>query len=108
MSMLHCSIQPTTAQPCAFLTIHLRFHVAGFEHMWGPATVPGLGHHSSVGLGHQQAAAPAAARLPDDFPVLDFPDWDGPGQSLHPFPKYTLSRSAAAEQLSQSIAYNRL
>lgn len=52
---------------------------SGFEHMWGPATVPGLGHHSSVGLGHQQAAAPAAARLPDDFPVLDFPDWDGPG-----------------------------
>ncbi|KAL0056125.1 hypothetical protein WJX82_007927 [Trebouxia sp. C0006] len=52
---------------------------SGFEHMWGPATVPGLGHHSSVGLGQQQAAAPAAARLPDDFPVLDFPDWDGPG-----------------------------
>ena len=71
---------------CAFLTIHVRFHVAGFEHMWGPATVPGLGHHSSVGLGQQQAAAPAAARLPDDFPVLDFPDWDGPGDSLHPFP----------------------
>ncbi|KAL0020724.1 hypothetical protein WJX77_004972 [Trebouxia sp. C0004] len=52
---------------------------SGFEHMWGPATVPGLGHQSSVGLGQQQAAAPAAARLPDDFSVLDFPDWDGPG-----------------------------
>ncbi|DBA67048.1 hypothetical protein WJX79_008484 [Trebouxia sp. C0005] len=52
---------------------------SGFEHMWAPANVPGLSHHSSVGLGQQQAAAPAAARLPDDFPVLDFPDWDGPG-----------------------------
>lgn len=52
---------------------------AGFEHMWGPATVPGLGNPGSMGLNQQQAAAPAAARLPDDFSVLDFPDWDGPG-----------------------------
>ncbi len=72
--------------------------------MWGPATVPGLGHHSSVGLGQQQAAAPAAARLPDDFPVLDFPDWDGPGQPPQSIPTQTLGSSAAAEELIQSIA----
>ena len=72
--------------------------------MWGPATVPGLSHHSSVGLGQQQAAAPVAARLPDDFPALDFPDWDGPGHSPHPFSTQTLGSSAAAEQLPQSIA----
>ncbi len=71
--------------------------------MWGPATVPGLGHHSSVGLGQQQVAAPAAARLPDDFPVLDFPDWDGPGQSPHSFPTQTLgSTTAAVVQLLSS------
>lgn len=52
---------------------------AGFEHMWGPATVPGLSNPASIGLNQQQATAPAAARLPDDFSVLDFPDWDGPG-----------------------------
>ena len=56
----------------------------GFEHMWGPASAPGLGNQGSVGLASQQPAVPAAPRLPDDFSVLDFPDWDGPGGALSP------------------------
>lgn len=56
----------------------------GFEHMWGPATVPGLGNQASTGLASHQPTASATARLPDDFPALDFPDWDGPGKFLSP------------------------
>ena len=55
----------------------------GFEHMWGPPTASGLGSQSALGLAPSQPGTTPASRLAEDAALLDFPDWDGPGNSPH-------------------------
>ena len=49
--------------------------------MWGPATASGLGTQAGMGLPPSQPGTTPASRLAEDAALLDFPDWDGPGDS---------------------------
>ena len=49
--------------------------------MWGPTTASGLGTQAGMGLPPSQPGTTPASRLADDAALLDFSDWDGPGDS---------------------------
>lgn len=64
--------------------------------MWGPTPAPPLGTRSALGLPLSQPGTTSASRLAEDAALLDFPDWDGPGDgpclpppSPLPFPRPT-------------------
>lgn len=60
--------------------------------MWGPTPAPPLGTRSALGLPLSQPGTTSASRLAEDAALLDFPDWDGPGDGpcLPPPPPHSL------------------